>query len=87
VEFQPPLIVFAFRKTVRGLSDQSLNWPQHFRSGPPGSAILVRRHLVNISLQTPNESPMDVKGQFGVDGDAARHDMKGPLEMSRADSY
>jgi hypothetical protein len=30
---------------------------------------------------------MDIKGQFGVDGDAARHDMKGPLEMSRADSY
>jgi hypothetical protein len=33
------------------------------------------------------ESPMDVKGQFGIEGDAARHDMKGPLEMSRADSY
>jgi hypothetical protein len=35
----------------------------------------------------PNESPMDVKGQFGVDGDAARHDMKGSLENSRKDSY
>jgi hypothetical protein len=34
-----------------------------------------------------NESPMDVNTQFGVDGDAARHDMKGPLEMSRTDSY
>jgi transcriptional regulator len=33
------------------------------------------------------ESPMDVKGQFGVDGDAARHDMKGPLENTRTDSY
>jgi hypothetical protein len=36
---------------------------------------------------TPYESPMDVKGSFDVDGDAARQDMKGPLEMSRADSY
>src|SRR5665213_893321 len=35
----------------------------------------------------PTESPMCVKGQFGVDGDAARHDMNGPLEISRADSY
>jgi hypothetical protein len=26
------------------------------------------------------ESPMDVKGQFFVEGDAARHDMKGSLE-------
>jgi hypothetical protein len=30
---------------------------------------------------------MVVKGQFGVDGDAARHDMKGSLENSRKNSY
>ena len=36
--------------------------------------------LPEESTPSQYESPMDVKGQFGVDGDAARHDMKGPLE-------
>src|ERR1019366_5065251 len=41
----------------------------------------------SIAGVPPCESPMDVKGQFGVDSDAARHDMKGSLEMSRTNSY
>jgi hypothetical protein len=33
------------------------------------------------------ESPLDVKGRFGVDGDIPRRDMKGSREMSRTNSY
>jgi NAD(P)-dependent dehydrogenase (short-subunit alcohol dehydrogenase family) len=54
------------------------------------NAAEIRRaadSVESLDILINNESPMDVKRQFGVDGDAARHDMKGPLEMSRTDSY